>query len=86
MKNEHGVAWSDWNDGHDSGYAIKKNGHQAKNSAVFDHAVNEEAEQHALKSAAGAGKHASAAAEKGVSKHVDQARIHGKGIIYLLFD
>ncbi|VDK87008.1 unnamed protein product [Litomosoides sigmodontis] len=80
VRNEHSISWGDWSDGHDSGYVIKKDGHQAKNSAAFNHAVNEEAEQHALKSAAGIGKHASAAAEKGASKHVDQARIHGKDV------
>ncbi|CAG9533820.1 unnamed protein product [Cercopithifilaria johnstoni] len=80
VKDKHDIAWSDWNDGHDSGYVTKKDGHQEKNSATFNHAVKEEAEEHALKSAAGVGKHASAAAKNGASKHVDQASIHGKDI------
>uniref|UniRef100_A0A8R1XQB6 Uncharacterized protein n=1 Tax=Onchocerca volvulus TaxID=6282 RepID=A0A8R1XQB6_ONCVO len=79
-KDGYNVGWNDWNDGHDSGYIIKKDGNQEKDSAIFNHAVKQEAEEHALKSAAGAGKHASAAAEKGASKHIDQASSLGKDI------
>lgn len=81
VKDRHNLEWNDWSDGHDSGYVIKKDGHGEKNFAKFDHAIKEEAEQHALKSASGIGKHASAAVEKGASKHLDQASVHGKGSI-----
>ncbi|KAL3990097.1 hypothetical protein ACH3XW_30350 [Acanthocheilonema viteae] len=80
VKDKHNIAWSDWNGGHDSGYVIKKDGHHEKDSETFNHAVKQEAEEHALKSAAGIGKHASAAAEKGAAKHVDEASIHGKDV------
>uniref|UniRef100_A0A915Q159 BURP domain-containing protein n=1 Tax=Setaria digitata TaxID=48799 RepID=A0A915Q159_9BILA len=79
-KDKHNVAWSDWTDGHDSGYLIKKNGHHQKDSSTFHQAIKQEAEQHSLKSAAGAGKHAAATAEKGASKHADQASSLGKDI------
>ncbi|EJW72330.1 hypothetical protein WUBG_16761, partial [Wuchereria bancrofti] len=77
-KNKHDIGWTDWNGGHDSGYAIKKDGHQEKDSVNFKHAIKEEGEKHALKSATGAGKHALATAEKGASKHIDEASTLGK--------
>ncbi|KAM3728083.1 Constitutive coactivator of peroxisome proliferator-activated receptor gamma [Dirofilaria immitis] len=79
-KDRHNFAWSDWNDEHDSGYIINKDRDQQKDSTVFNHAVKHESERHAQKSAAGAGKHALAAAEKAASKHIDQASSFGKDI------
>lgn len=73
------VTWTDLHDGHDSGYMLKKDGHQEKDESRFSQAAKHEVEQHALKSAAGAGKHAAAAAEEGAHKHADQASALGKG-------
>lgn len=79
-KNKYNIAWADWNGGHDSGYQIKKDGHHEKDLTNFKHAIKEEGEKHALKSATGAGKHALATVEKGASKHLDHASALGKDV------
>ncbi|VDN02671.1 unnamed protein product [Thelazia callipaeda] len=80
QKDGHDRQWINRYDGHDSGYMIEKDGHHQKNIAAFNHAIKEESEQHALKSAAGAGKHTAGSAEKGASKHADQASALGKDV------
>ncbi|VDN42442.1 unnamed protein product [Gongylonema pulchrum] len=72
------LTWADQHDGHDSEYLLDKHAHHQNDETGFGHASKHEAEQHALKSAAGAGKHAAAAAEKAAHKHADKASALGK--------
>ncbi|VDK47351.1 unnamed protein product [Gongylonema pulchrum] len=74
------LSWADQHDSHDSGYLLDKHAHHQKDEAGYGHASKHGAEQHALKSAAGAGKHAAAAAEKATHKHADKASALGKDV------
>uniref|UniRef100_A0A183UUA6 Hematopoietic lineage cell-specific protein n=1 Tax=Toxocara canis TaxID=6265 RepID=A0A183UUA6_TOXCA len=74
---------ADWADAHgdrDKGYSHGRRGQHAKGQAGFHHRGRAKGEEHAVNSAAGAGKHALAETEGAAAKHADTASALGKDV------